>query len=219
MQKPMPPTLPFDLFRDPQAVAVSHETRGRNAHIFAWSNTQGEHRSPRRTPIGAPDGQPQEARELSHDLRKRGRFHPTNTHDQQPAPASGGTWLHMFEPERQQPRPRLRWSGAVSRAWQAMGSNHRRLSRRFYSPNALPERPLADQRGRAPRCDFGLPPSAMRPWAQDSGTVRVTDGGETRHGRGRKNPRTGPVGAATPTVRPGFMSLTWYFMVPNSLPT
>ena len=34
------------------------------------------------------------------------------------------------------------------------------------------------------------------------------------HGRGRKNPRTGPVGAVTPTVRPASVPLTWHFRMP-----
>jgi hypothetical protein len=61
--------------------------------------------------------------------------------------------------------------------------------RRFYSPSLLPEAQAADQHIHRSRCYLAPPPSAMRPWAP--GLV---------HGRGRKNPRTGAVGAVTPTV-------------------
>ena len=81
-------------------------------------------------------------------------------------------------------------AGRFRRWWQVLGSNQRRLSRRFYNPSLLPEAHAADQRGRGPRRDSGPPPSAMRPCAP--GLV---------HGRGRKKPRTGAVGAVTPTVR------------------
>jgi hypothetical protein len=74
-----------------------------------------------------------------------------------------------------------------------LGSNQQRVSRRFYSPSLLPEAHAADQHIRRSRLRPGRPPSAMRPWA--SGLV---------HGRDRKNPRTGAVGAVTSTVRPDF---------------
>ena len=65
--------------------------------------------------------------------------------------------------------------------WQVLGSNQRRLSRRFYSPLAPPELPRADQRVRASRRVSGLSPSAMRPCATGSGgrcSARTgTDGG------------------------------------------
>ena len=76
---------------------------------------------------------------------------------------------------------------------------------RFYSPVLLPECQTADQHIRRSRCDFGPWPSAMRPWAP--GLV---------HGRVRKDPRTGPVGAVTPTVLPCFSPLTCYFRLPVS---
>src|SRR5439155_26656513 len=82
-----------------------------------------------------------------------------------------------------QPGGRFRWW------WQVLGSNQRRLSRRFYSPSLPPEAHAADQRGRGPRRDSGPSPSAMRPCAQ--GLV---------HGRGREKPRTGAVGAVMLTV-------------------
>ena len=75
--------------------------------------------------------------------------------------------------------------------WQVHGLNLGRRSRRSYSPSLLPEADAADQHIRHSRHDRGLRPSAMRPSA--SGLV---------HGRGRKSPRTGPVGAVTPTVQP-----------------
>jgi hypothetical protein len=54
-------------------------------------------------------------------------------------------------------------SGHIRRVWQVMGSNHRRLSRRFYRPSLLAEAYAADQRVRAARHASGPPPSAMRP--------------------------------------------------------
>jgi len=64
-----------------------------------------------------------------------------------------------------------------------LGSNQRRLSRRFYSPSLLTEEHGADQHIRASMRDFGLPPSAMRPWAPGSGD-------RAAHGRRRNGPRT-----------------------------
>jgi len=84
-----------------------------------------------------------------------------------------------------------RGRGQFSLVWQVLGSNQRRLSRRFYSPSLLSEARAADQPIRRSRRRPAPPPSAMRPCAP--GLV---------HGRGRKNPRTGAVGAVTPTVRP-----------------
>jgi hypothetical protein len=75
-----------------------------------------------------------------------------------------------------------------------LGSNQRRLSRRFYSPSLLPEVHAVDLRIRCSRRRPGPLPSAMRPWVPS-----------LVHGRGRKNPRTGPVGAVTPTVRPAYL--------------
>ena len=89
-----------------------------------------------------------------------------------------------------------------------------RLSRRFYSTLLLPESPAADQRIHRTRRVYGPPPSAIRPWTPGSGgravhrpwrnrprtgTDQPTDG--DRPGR-RKRPRTGPVGAVTPTAAP-----------------
>jgi len=70
-------------------------------------------------------------------------------------------------------------AGGFRSVWQVLGSNQRRLSRRFYRPSLLPEPLHADQHGRASRRDSGPPPSAMRPCATGSGAVRATDG----HGR------------------------------------
>jgi len=66
--------------------------------------------------------------------------------------------------------------GHFRRWWQVLGSNQRRLSRRFYSPILLPESPAADQRIRRQRRRDGPPPSATCPCAQ---------------GRGRRDARTG----------------------------
>ena len=74
-------------------------------------------------------------------------------------------------------------SGHNPRWWQVLGSNQRRLSRRFYSTLAPPESPPADQRLRGSRRDCGPPPSAMCPcagsrWRGDARTG--TDGGVRR---------------------------------------
>jgi len=74
--------------------------------------------------------------------------------------------------------------GRFPRVWQVLGSNQRRLSRRFYSPLAPPESPRADQRIRRSRCVCGPPPSAIRPWVPGFGVRAV-------HGRARTSPRTG----------------------------
>ena len=85
-----------------------------------------------------------------------------------------------------------RWDGSgapshpelVFAWWQVLGSNQRRLSRRFYSPSLLTEEPGADQHIRVSMRDLGLPPSAMRPWVP--GSV-----GRAARGRMRNGPRTG----------------------------
>jgi hypothetical protein len=94
-------------------------------------------------------------------------------------------------------------AGRFRSVWQVLGSNQRRLSRRFYSPSLLPEVHAADQHIRRSRRHPAPPPSAMRPCAP--GLV---------HGRGRKKPRTGVMGAVTLTVRPGYVPLTWHFRMP-----
>ena len=106
-----------------------------------------------------------------------------------PTAAHDDTWRDKKETARRAAFPQP--GGRFRRWWQVLGSNQRRLSRRFYSPSLLPEAHATDQHICVPRCDSGLRPSAMRPWA--SGLV---------HGRERKKPRTGAVGAVTPTVRP-----------------
>ena len=100
-------------------------------------------------------------------------------------------------------------------------SNHRRRSRRFYSPLAPSESPPADQRIRVSRRDFGLPPSAMRPWvpgpegrAESTDGHGSTDGGGKGHGRARKRPRTGPLGAVRLTVLTRIPALTCHFRMP-----
>ena len=95
-----------------------------------------------------------------------------------------------------------------------LGSNQRRLSRRFYSPLAPPESPPAYQRIRHSRRVCGPPPSAMRPWVPGFG-------GLAAHGRARTSPRTG-AGKATDGAggsgyadRPARIpSLTCHFRMP-----
>jgi hypothetical protein len=53
-----------------------------------------------------------------------------------------------------------------------LGSNQRRLSRRFYSTLLLAEADAADQRGRASRLHSGPPPSAAPPPAPPGGQLR-----------------------------------------------
>jgi hypothetical protein len=72
-------------------------------------------------------------------------------------------------------------AGRFRRVWQVLGSNQRRLSRRFYSPSLLPEAHATDQHIRRSRHRPAPPPSAMRPCA--SGLVHGR--GRKTHGRGR----------------------------------
>ena len=81
------------------------------------------------------------------------------------------------------PRPIRPGQGLFQLVWQVMGSNHRRLSRRFYSPILLFEAYAANLPLCAPRRNFGPPPSAMRPCAgsRRRGDARTgTDGGVRR---------------------------------------
>src|SRR5271167_101050 len=75
-------------------------------------------------------------------------------------------------------------AGRFRRWWQVLGSNQRRLSRRFYSPILLSEDYAADLRLYLSRQDLRRPPSAMRPWAPGFGVRAV-------HGPWVNRPRTG----------------------------
>jgi hypothetical protein len=102
-------------------------------------------------------------------------------------PEHSGTHRHRAAPpapDTKQPASRENpASGRTRRMWQVMGSNHRRLSRRFYSPILLSEAHAAGQRGCRPRPFPGPPPSAMRPCARGRwpGDARTgADGGVRR---------------------------------------
>jgi hypothetical protein len=95
-----------------------------------------------------------------------------------------------------------------------LGSNQRRLSRRFYSTLAPPESPPLTStyavRGafagrRRPLCVRGC---------RVPGSVRSTDGRGPAHGRGRKRPRTGPAGAVMLTAPARIPALTCHFRMP-----
>jgi hypothetical protein len=71
-------------------------------------------------------------------------------------------------------------AGRFRRVWQVVDSNHRRRSRRFYSPLASSESYATDLRLCGARWDCGPPPSAMRPCVAASGRCSArtgTDGG------------------------------------------
>ncbi len=89
------------------------------------------------------------------------RYASVDPATQRPTARQGDTRRDRAETARIAENSQL--AGRLRRWWQVLGSNQRRLSRRFYSPYALPESPPADQRGRASRRESGLPPSAMRP--------------------------------------------------------
>ena len=74
-----------------------------------------------------------------------------------------------------------------------LGSNQRRLSRRYYSPSLLAEVHATDQHIHRLRRFPGPPPSAMRPWAP--GLV---------HGRGAENPTDGGGGSGYADRPAGF---------------
>ena len=109
-----------------------------------------------------------------------------------------------------------------------LGSNQRRLSRRFYSPILLPEAYAADQRVtrfearfRAAAVRYASVGTGFRGRAVHDRGEPATDGRGPAHGRPRtsprtrrKRPRTGPVGAVTLTVSPGFSPLTCHFRMP-----
>jgi len=93
----------------------------------------------------------------------------------------GDTWRDRDETARQRENSQL--AGRLRRWWQVLGSNQRRLSRRFYSPILLSEAYAAYMTLCVSRRDLGPPPSAMRPcvgsrWRADARTG--TDGGVRR---------------------------------------
>ena len=87
-----------------------------------------------------------------------------------------------------------------------LGSNQRRLSRRFYSPSLLAEANAGDQRIRRPRRRARPTPSAMRPWASVSGGRVATDGAVTA--------TDGGSGSGYPDRPHSLSPLTWYFQMP-----
>jgi hypothetical protein len=75
---------------------------------------------------------------------------------------------------------KIQLTGYFRRWWQVLGSNQRRLSRRFYRPSLLAEADAADQRLRGSRRCPGAPSSAICPCAPGSGRWNArtgTDGG------------------------------------------
>jgi hypothetical protein len=103
------------------------------------------------------------------------RYASVDTATQRPTALQGDTRWDREETARQ--RENLQLAGRLRRQWHLLGSNQRRLSRRFYGPSLLPGSHAADQRIRASRRDSGPPPSAIRPCAPGVG-----------HGRGRRRP-------------------------------
>jgi hypothetical protein len=110
------------------------------------------------------------------------RYASVDTATQRSTARQGDTRRNRAETARIAENSQL--AGRFPRVWQVLGSNQRRLSRRFYSTLAPPESPSADQRIRRLRRVPGPPPSAMRPCAPDFGAVKATDGGGKGHGRG-----------------------------------
>jgi hypothetical protein len=86
-----------------------------------------------------------------------------------------------------------RVQGAACLTKGCLGSNQRRLSRRFYSPSLLAEADAADQHIRRSRPRRAPSASATRPYAP--GLV---------HGPGRKRPRTGGGGSGYADRPPGW---------------
>ena len=98
------------------------------------------------------------------------------TATRRPAVTHPDTWRDEKETARRAAFPQP--GGRFRRWWQVLGSNQRRLSRRFYSPLPPPESYAIDLRLCVTRRDFGSPPSAMCPCAPGSG-------GRAAHGRPR----------------------------------
>jgi hypothetical protein len=141
------------------------------------------------------------------------RYLSVDAATQRPTALQGDTCWDREETPRQHENSQL--AGRFRRWWQVLGSNQRRLSRRFYSTLLLFESYADDLRLCASRRDLGPPPSAIRPWTPGSGvravqgpcvnrprtgTDRPTDGHGPAHGRERKRPRTGPAGAVMQTA-------------------
>jgi hypothetical protein len=126
--------------------------------------------------------------DTKHELRKHDGRHPRISHDQRPAHASSGIRLPTPPPQTMAAPDRVHAAqGLFPQVWQVMGSNHRRLSRRFTARRSYPRRvPLTSTyavRGGFPRrcC-----PSCVR--AYPKGSVART---------GAKKPRTALLGAVT----------------------
>jgi hypothetical protein len=93
-------------------------------------------------------------------------------------------------------------AGRFTRVWQVLGSNQRRLSRRFYRPlSSHPSHTSADQHIHAARQDTGTPPSAIRPCTRGSRETR------TGHGQEIARPRTARPGNGHAGRPPGSPAL------------
>ena len=95
--------------------------------------------------------------------------------------------------------------GRFRRWWQVLGSNQRRLSRRFYSLSLLAESNACDQRIRRPRGGNGPTPSAIREH-RFPGAVQPRTGALTATDGGRGNGYADRPHSSSP--------LTWYFRMP-----
>jgi hypothetical protein len=102
------------------------------------------------------------------------RYASVDTATQCPTALQGDTRRDREETPRQHEISQL--AGRFRSVWQVLGSNQRRLSRRFYRPSLLAEAPAADLRFCVPRRDSGPQPSAMRPCIPGTGAARRTDG-------------------------------------------
>ena len=119
-------------------------------------------------------------------------------------------------------------AGRFRRWWQVLGSNQRRLSRRFYALSSCPSHPPLTSAIRRSRRDlraaavryasvgagFRGPRGRRTVGRPRTGTDQPTDGHGPAHGRGRKRPRTGPVGAVMQTALTRIPALTWHFRMP-----
>jgi len=113
-----------------------------------------------------------------------------NTAIHRPAVTHADTWRDKKETARLAENSQL--AGRFRRVWQVLGSNQRRLSRRFY-------RPLSSCTSHMPLTSINVPRGQIPVRCRPSG-VRATLA-RAAHGQGRARSRTPGQGAVTLTVR------------------
>ena len=167
---------------------------GRRADIGIHAPTQ-RRVKPARAPCAARPCRPWKAQRL-HRPSCRHEIRPLYVRGSPDTPSPAGTRRHAPAQGRNSPlAKKIQLAGRFRSVWQVMGSNHRRLSRRFYSTLAAPEALPADRHrwsSASKITSTGRPRAVSR-----SGTLRCPQRNKVPHRRTEKNGPHSRVSAAS----------------------